>query len=104
MSLPTRFEFVGPERKGLSDRWRTVSVAGVQYQVGVVRGSHPIRIAFKPRGKNIGWHWFGVVRDAKGREVYSTQVNKSAGVRGLLIGAGLIAPWTSEPVGDGGNS
>ena len=84
------FEFVGRERVQFSDRWRTVRIGESTYQVGVVRGSTPIRIPYKPRGHNLGWHWFGVVRDERGREVFSAQVSKSAGVRGILVAAGLI--------------
>lgn len=86
----TGFEFVGPERQTFAgDRWRTVLVNGVQYQVGVVKGKR-VRIAYKPRGKNVGFWWHGEVRDSSGGCVWTARVTKSAGVRGILRAAGLI--------------
>jgi hypothetical protein len=84
------FELVGPERKGISSRWRTVRIGERSYQVGVERGNVPIRIPYRRRGGNIGWHWWGTVRDEKGKQVWHGQVSKNAGVRGLLVAAELI--------------
>lgn len=81
------FEFVGPERKGFSDRWRTVRIGERTYQVGVERGNRSIRIPYR---KARGWHWYGVVRDEHGKQVWRGQVGKSAGVRGILKAADLI--------------
>jgi hypothetical protein len=84
------FVFVGPERQGISSRWRTVRIGERAYQVGVERGNVPIRIPYRRRGGNVGWHWWGTVRDEKGKQVWHGQVNKNAGVRGILKAAGLI--------------
>lgn len=71
---------------------RHVVYRGTQYVVGVERG-RAARIAFKPRGRNLGWHWCGFVRNAAGRQLWSGRVGKSVGVRGLLQYAGI---WTEH--------
>ena len=58
--------------------------------VGVERGKR-VRIAYKPRGRNIGYKWYGFVRDGKGHEIWSGLVTKSLGVNGVLKLAGLIS-------------
>jgi hypothetical protein len=66
----------------------------VAYIVGVERGKR-VRIAFKPRGANHGFHWWGFVRcPADGKRVWEGRVGKSIGARGLLKAAGVIR---SEP-------
>lgn len=62
---------------------------GRVFFVGVDRGK-AVRIAFKPRGQNRGYWWWGFVRDERGRDVWSARVSKNLGVRGLLRRAGLI--------------
>jgi hypothetical protein len=77
------------QHEGLTGRYATVEVGGKRFFCGVERGKS-VRIAYKPRGKNRGFHWHGFVRDAQGKTIWSEQVSKSAGVRGLLRYAGLI--------------
>ena len=81
--------------EGLSGWYATVLVDGVKYFVGIERGKR-VRIAFKPRGENIGYWWNGLVRDARGRDVWYGRVNKSNGVRGLLRFAGLLEQAPGE--------
>lgn len=80
-----KIEFLEPVRPGFGAGWsRAVRVDGVDYYVSVSAGKR-VRIAFKPRGKNIGFHWVGrVVRKGAGEIWYSPDVGKSAGVKGLL--------------------
>lgn len=61
---------------------------GAEYYVSVRRGK-AVRIPYKPRGQNRGWHWHGSVFCA-GRRVWSDRVPGSIGVRGLLKEAGVI--------------
>ena len=70
------------------DGWaRRCRVGGVEYQVSVRRGKR-VRIAFKPRGQNWGFHYDGTVY-ADGRRLWSDRVPGSIGVRGLLLRAGV---------------
>ena len=85
------FTFISPVHKydcnlGWS-RW--VQVEGKNYCVGVERGRR-VRIAFKPSGKNVGYRWYGFVRNVNGNEIWSCEVCKSLGVKGLLTAAKLI--------------
>lgn len=68
---------------------RRVSVDGVNYVVGVERG-RAVRIAYKPKGQNKGFKWWGFVRDEKGRRIWEDEVGKALGVRGLLAYAGVM--------------
>lgn len=71
------------------DGWsRNCRVAGVEYCCSVRRGKS-VRIRYKPRGKNRGWHWHGNVY-SNGRCLWSDRVPGSIGVRGLLIEAGVF--------------
>ena len=82
---------LGQRRESGTGGWsRPVTVDGVAYIVGVVRGKR-VRIAYKPRGPG-GWGfwWHGYVRDAKGKEIWSGRVGKSAGARGILEDAGIL--------------
>lgn len=68
--------------------FRTVEVAGVCYRVGRYRASGPRRIAYSAKR---GYRWAGVVmRD--GRTLWSNEVPKSIGVRGILLRAGVLQP------------
>lgn len=89
---PTTFEFLAPKHDyAFEGGWsRKVKVGDQEYIVGVERGKR-VRIAYKPRGQNIGWKWRGFVRDAKGREIWSGLVPKTLGARGLLADAGVIS-------------
>lgn len=68
---------------------REITLDGRTLRVGVERGKR-VRIAFKPRN-NGGWgyHYYGFVR-ADGAEVWSGRVQGTAGVRGILVDAGLL--------------
>jgi hypothetical protein len=69
---------------------RTVRVGEKTYRVTLTRGAR-VRIAFKPRGENIGFRWYGAVYDAGARELWHGRVEKSTGVRSMLVWAGVIA-------------
>lgn len=84
-----KIEFIEPKRAGIFGGWsRRCRVDGVEYHVSLKRGKS-VRIPYKPRGKNIGWQYHGAVY-SNGRCLWSERVNGSAGVRGMLIGAGVI--------------
>ena len=74
--------------------WK-VEVDGNVYFIARTRGSKAIHIMYKPRGENIGWHWYGAVRDAKGKDVWTGQVNKSTGPLAMLRYAAIIS-WQWE--------
>lgn len=68
---------------------RDVVVDGVTYVVSLAAHGR-YRIAFKPRG-TYGSHWYGrVVRRESWAEVWEGRVEKSTGVRGMLIAAGVL--------------
>lgn len=69
-------------------RWRDVH-AHESHRARRERG-RKVRIAFKPRGQNVGWRYVGFVRDARGREVWADRVCGTLGARGLLRRAGLL--------------
>jgi len=78
-------------RESFRNWYRTVTFDdGRVFVVGVERGK-PVRIPFKPRGQNRGFQWWGVVRDATGRTVWTDRLSSgTVGVRGLLMRAGLL--------------
>lgn len=81
------YELVGPERtNNWGDRWRTVRIGARTFQVGVIRGKR-VRIAYSAKR---GWEWWASVRDEEGSEVYSGSCRANAGVRGILVAAGLL--------------
>lgn len=65
-----------------------VEVDGVLYRVTHERGN-PVRIPFKPRSQNRGYHWHGSVY-CEGKRLWCEQVNKSTGVQWMLEQAGVI--------------
>ena len=67
----------------------TVLVDGAQYRLTHEKGKH-VRIAYKPRGENVGFHWFGSVYGPDGQRVYRARVNKSTGPYRMLLNAGVI--------------
>jgi hypothetical protein len=72
------------------EKWtRDIGYDGVTYQCSVRRGKR-VRIPYKPRGQNIGYHWFGTVY-ADGRKIFTGRVVKSLGCRGLLKAAGVVS-------------
>jgi len=86
-------QFVGPKREqsgfGPKGWWRDVEIDGTLYIVGITRGER-VRIPYRPRGKNIGYKWYGVVREkATGKEVFSDRFPKSTGAVSLIHYAGL---------------
>lgn len=86
--MKNSFQFTGPKRVTMSGWSRTCRYCGFDYHVSVQRGKS-VRIAFKPRGQNRGWHWHGSVY-REGKCVWSGRVPKSLGVRGLLKEAGVF--------------
>lgn len=93
--VPAQTVKVLNRHQGITGRSWKVRVDGVVYWVALERGSTPKRIMFKPRGQNIGYWWYGVVRDEKGRELHRATVNKSAGYLSILREANLII-WQFE--------
>lgn len=94
-------EFTTDKRETLWGWSRNAKVNGVEYAVSVKRGKS-VRIAFKPRGQNRGWHWHGEVYRIHsptlgGGYVWSGRVPKSIGVRGLLAEAGVVG-WTDKEI------
>lgn len=88
---------LGPKRAYLLGGWvRTATVAGTSYLVGVERGK-PVRIAFKPKGQNLGYTWWGFVRTPEGKRIWEGEVGKSLGARGLLLAAGIALPHQCKP-------
>lgn len=69
---------------------RKVTVDGVSYVVGIERGKR-VQIPFKPRG-TYGYKYFGFVRNAAGKEVWSAAVGGSLGAKGLLMRASIVWP------------
>lgn len=73
---------------------REVEVGDRRYRVTLRRGQR-VRIAFKPAGKNWGHRWVADVWRADVREdeksnVWSGEVAKSAGVRGIMLAARVV--------------
>lgn len=57
----------------------------------VLRRGRQVRIPYKPRGQNVGFHWWGDVYDRDTAHcLWSGRVPKSYGVRGILRKAELI--------------
>ena len=76
----TQFQFGG---------WaRSLTIDGAEYRVGVTRGK-AVRIAYKPRGENIGHQWNGWVMKW-GSNIWAGRVGGSLGARGLLKRADVI--------------
>jgi hypothetical protein len=85
----TIIEFLNEKRENPFGGWsRRCRVAGVEYQVSIERGK-AIRIPYKPRGENKGFHWHGTVY-SNGQIIWHDRVSKSVGVRGLLAYAGIL--------------
>jgi len=70
---------------------RNVEVDGVRYQCAISQGKR-VRIAFKPRGENIGYQWHGSVYGPEKQWHFGhlDGVTKSTGCKGLLRLAGII--------------
>lgn len=83
-----KITFTTDKIETLGGWYRNCRVNGVDYQVSVKRGKS-VRIPYKPRGQNRGWHWYGSVY-SNGRRLWADRVSGSIGVRGLLIEAGVI--------------
>lgn len=81
---------LGPKNQSGHRSWsRTATVDGVTYRVGIQVG-RAVRIAFKPRGQNIGHHYNGWVMDPDGKNIFSDRCPGSIGARGLLKRAGVV--------------
>lgn len=87
----SKIEFTSDKRETFNGWNRSVNVDGVEFCVSVQRGKS-VRIPFKPRGKNRGWHWNGAVyrMGPGGGYVWTGRVPGTIGVRGLLIEADII--------------
>jgi hypothetical protein len=94
-----KIKFTSEKRETFAGWSRNCRLNGVDYSVSVKRGK-AVRIAFKPRGKNRGWHWHGAVY-SNGRCVWSGRVPGSIGVRGLLheAAAALNYQYVRRPTG-----
>jgi hypothetical protein len=88
----------GPWREdAFGNRVASVTFAdGRKFFVGVSKDK-PVRIAYKPRGQNRGWRWYGWVHDAAGKRLMGETVPGSLGVRGLLKLAGLLPAPQAAP-------
>lgn len=86
-----KIEFTSERRdRPFGDGWvRDVKVGDQGYQVCVSRG-RKVRIPYKPRGQNVGFWWNGSVFIEGGSRIWCGPVNKTTGVKGLLIAAGVI--------------
>lgn len=74
-----------------SAEWtRSVQLAdGRVFHLSVRRGKR-VRIPYKKRGQNVGYHWIGSVHTMpEGRVLFEGRVAKTAGVRALLSYAGV---------------
>ena len=76
------------------NRYWKVMVNGVVYFMSRDKGK-AVRIAFKPRGSNRGYHWYASVRDETGKTLWGGRVSKSTGPLAILHEAGLIR-WKFE--------
>ena len=84
----SRIEFITDRRESVFGGWyRNCKVDGIEYQCSVKRGKS-VRIPFKPRGQNRGFHWHGSVYSG-GKCLWAGRVPGSIGVRGLLIEADI---------------
>lgn len=84
--------FTSEKRENFGGGWyRTVKVGEQEYSVAVKRGKM-VRIPYKPRGQNHGYHWYGSVYkiSTNSGRVWEDRVPKSIGVRGMMIAAGII--------------
>jgi len=84
--------FTGPKRDNPFGGWsRTVKVGEQEYSVSMKRGKS-VRIPYKPRGENKGYHWYGSVYriSSNSGHVWTDRVPGSLGVKGLLIEAGIV--------------
>jgi hypothetical protein len=89
--IDTPFPTLGPWRETpTGNKYASVTFAdGRKFYVGIERDKM-VRIAYKPRGQNRGWRYYGWVNDAAGKRVMGDTVPGSLGVRGLLKLAKLI--------------
>lgn len=84
-------EFKSDKIENMAGWSRQVKVGDQEYSCSVRRGKS-VRIPYKPRGQNKGWHWYGSVYriGANAGRVWEDRVPGSIGCRGLLIEAGII--------------
>jgi hypothetical protein len=94
--------FTGPKRDNIFGGWaRSVRVGEQEFACSVRRGKM-VRIPYKPRGQNKGYHWHGsVYRIGAGSGcVWDGRVPGSIGCRGLLVEAGILAVNNLETISD----
>lgn len=94
---PVQTVKIEERREGMAGTYWRVLVDGKLYHCANEQGKM-VRIAFKPRGQNRGFHWYGSVRDDAGKNIYSERVNKSTGPLAMLHDAGVIT-WQFEQEG-----
>lgn len=87
--------YAGPPR---IDEWdgswhRTITLDGCRYRASVVSDGRPRRLAY---GNRRGYHWTAVLRNQEGNTVYIGDCNKSTGVVGILVRAGLLEDETAS--------
>jgi hypothetical protein len=87
----TKITFTSEKHETFSGWYRRVKVGDQEYVVSVKRDK-AVRIAFKPRGQNRGWKWWGAVYrvGTNAGRVWEGYVPGSLGCRGLLTDAGVI--------------
>jgi hypothetical protein len=85
------FTFTSEKRETFGGWSRNVRVGDQEYSCSIRRGK-AVRIRYKPRGQNIGFHWYGAVYKVGGNggRVWEDRVPGSLGCRGLLIEAGIL--------------
>ncbi len=83
--------FTSEKKENFSGWSRTVKIGEQEYSVSMRRGKM-VRIRYKPRGQNKGFHWYGSVYKIGSNHglVWEGRVPGSLGVRGILIDAGVI--------------
>lgn len=94
---------LGTSSLSAGDWSREVEVGDRRYRITLRRGQR-VRIAYKPAGSNWGYRWMADVwradvRAGEKSNVWSGEVAKSAGVRGILLAAGVVttqSEWWKE--------
>lgn len=85
------FSFTSEKRETFGGWSRCVKVGDQEYSVSVRRGKM-VKIPYKPRGQNKGYHWYGAVYKIGSNQgrVWEDRVPGSIGCRGLLFEAGVF--------------
>lgn len=96
--MPRNFSFTSDRRDTFGGWSRCVKVDNQEYSLSVQRGKS-VRIAYAKRGQNRGWKWRGSVYRIGNNpgHVWSGEVRKSTGCRGLLLVAGIL-PFNADKI------